>query len=229
MEDSVVCLVMVCSTLTIHWLAYLGVKITIIPHQIANSHGLSLSGGNPLALQISSVWKGMPWAGPSHHKDQFKHIKARISSSDWFHPIDITSSQTMRLANVLAVVAAISASISAMPADADAEVCPLFCLRDSNCKRCPDGNCVSMSSLHPGFNHITHRRDRLSIYASSMTVSRVSTFASVQYGWWHDAWVSTSHLWIGGSTGFLLNKFYCRSSNGDVGIEHSLQNAAFII
>ncbi|KAG1761559.1 hypothetical protein EDD22DRAFT_895578, partial [Suillus occidentalis] len=87
----------------------------------------------------------------------------------------------MRLANVLAVVAAIITSISAMPADADTQACPLFCVRDSNCKHCPDGNCVSRSSLHPGFDHITHRRGSLSIYASSMTVSRVSPFASVQY------------------------------------------------
>ncbi|KIK46492.1 hypothetical protein CY34DRAFT_800346 [Suillus luteus UH-Slu-Lm8-n1] len=88
----------------------------------------------------------------------------------------------MRLANVLAVVAALTASISATSADVDAGACPIFCVRNSNCKHCPDKNCVSTSGLHPGFNHITHRRGSLSIYASSMTVSRVSTFTSVQYG-----------------------------------------------
>ncbi|KAG2749777.1 hypothetical protein P692DRAFT_20832641 [Suillus brevipes Sb2] len=48
----------------------------------------------------------------------------------------------MRLANVLAIVAALTTSISAMPADADTGACPIFCVRQSNCKHCPDGNCL---------------------------------------------------------------------------------------
>ncbi|KAG2032207.1 hypothetical protein BDR03DRAFT_970685 [Suillus americanus] len=50
----------------------------------------------------------------------------------------------MRFPIVLAVVAALTTSIFARPADVDvdAKVCPLFCLRQSNCKNCPDKNCI---------------------------------------------------------------------------------------
>ncbi|KAG2349994.1 hypothetical protein BDR05DRAFT_955843 [Suillus weaverae] len=50
----------------------------------------------------------------------------------------------MRFQIVLAVVAALTASISARPADADVDkgVCPLFCVRQSNCRNCPDKNCI---------------------------------------------------------------------------------------
>jgi len=99
----------------------------------------------------------------------------------------------MRFPIVLAVVAALTSSISARPTDPETDIdggvgaCPIFCVRQSNCKHCPDQNCVSMSSLHPGFNHTTHRRGSSSIYVSSTTVSRVSTFTLCGMVDWYDA------------------------------------------
>jgi len=96
----------------------------------------------------------------------------------------------MRLYSVLAVVAALTASISASDATSDVanEYCPLFCVRDSTCSPCEGGFCVSISSLCPGIDYMTHRHDRASLYASSMAVSRVFAFAMAQYGSWHDMW-----------------------------------------
>jgi hypothetical protein len=72
----------------------------------------------------------------------------------------------MRFPIVVAVVAALTASISAMPTVADTSVsagdgatCPRFCTKSYQC--C--GFCVS--GLRPGFNRMTHRRDSFSLYA----------------------------------------------------------------
>ncbi|KAG1749657.1 uncharacterized protein EDB91DRAFT_757272 [Suillus paluster] len=80
----------------------------------------------------------------------------------------------MHCSFILAVVAALTVSISAasIPAsDPNSEGCPFFCIKNSNCYGCPtdlyDRKCVSMSSLRPGFNHMTHRRGRSTFYATS--------------------------------------------------------------
>ncbi|KAG1781194.1 hypothetical protein EV702DRAFT_1074503 [Suillus placidus] len=68
---------------------------------------------------------------------------------------------------VLAVVAALASSpISAMPAQAGADICPNFCKTDEVCKGCAFGTAWQY----------------LSIFC---IVSRVSAFTSVQYGRWH--------------------------------------------
>ncbi|KAG2345494.1 hypothetical protein BDR05DRAFT_109939 [Suillus weaverae] len=83
----------------------------------------------------------------------------------------------MRFPFVLAVVAALTVSISAMPAVADTSIsasetntqegCPGFCTKSSQC--C--GDCVS--SLRPGFDCMTHRRDSSSFFAFSVYVVSV--------------------------------------------------------
>ncbi|KAG1860750.1 hypothetical protein F4604DRAFT_1751204 [Suillus subluteus] len=64
-----------------------------------------------------------------------------MSTSNLLDPI--SHPQTMRLYFVLAVVAALTASISA--SDAAGEVasakCPWFCARDSTCSSCEGGFC----------------------------------------------------------------------------------------
>ncbi|KAG1747632.1 hypothetical protein EDB19DRAFT_1685854 [Suillus lakei] len=93
----------------------------------------------------------------------------------------------MHFSSVLAIVAALTVSISAMPSFTEASIsareadteksCPTFCLKNSNCNGC--GSCVSMSSLRPGFNHMTHRRGRSPFFAPSVAaVSRVSVFST---------------------------------------------------
>jgi len=53
----------------------------------------------------------------------------------------------MRFHFVLAVAAALTASVSA--ADADTEFCPIICIRDRDCDTCEFGPvCVSMSSFY---------------------------------------------------------------------------------
>jgi hypothetical protein len=69
----------------------------------------------------------------------------------------------------LAVVAALTASVytTSIPAVGNVnDNCPYFCIHDSACKKCWIGHkCVSMSSLRPVFNHMTHRRGRSSLDA----------------------------------------------------------------
>jgi len=63
---------------------------------------------------------------------------------NWHH---ITSSLTMRISSqcamVLAVIATLTSSISAVPAEADGEQCPVFCHKYSECTTCPENICVS--------------------------------------------------------------------------------------
>jgi hypothetical protein len=72
----------------------------------------------------------------------------------------------MRFSNVLAVIAALTVTISAMSLEADASVsardtqCPKFCKHSYQC--C--GFCVS--NLRPGLNRTTHRSDSFSSYVS---------------------------------------------------------------
>ncbi|KAG1781869.1 hypothetical protein EV702DRAFT_490895 [Suillus placidus] len=86
----------------------------------------------------------------------------------------------MRLYFVLTVVAVLTALVSA--SDAASASCPVFCLYDSTCDECRGGFCVSISIVCPGINHMTHRRDRASLYASSVAMRHVHAFASAQYG-----------------------------------------------
>ncbi|KAG1860442.1 hypothetical protein C8R48DRAFT_712734 [Suillus tomentosus] len=58
----------------------------------------------------------------------------------------------MRIYLVLAVVFALTTLISA----SDADQCPTWCFFPSTCHPCPHKLCVSMSSLRPEFNYITH-------------------------------------------------------------------------
>ncbi|KAG1874255.1 hypothetical protein C8R48DRAFT_693527 [Suillus tomentosus] len=60
----------------------------------------------------------------------------------------------MRLSLVLALVAALTASVYA--SDAEAEGCPFICKHDDDCTACQTPKCVS--SLHPGYNHTNNRR-----------------------------------------------------------------------
>ncbi|KAG1731744.1 hypothetical protein EDB19DRAFT_1736292 [Suillus lakei] len=88
----------------------------------------------------------------------------------------------MRFPSVLAVVAVLAVSVSAVPSDTSeqATVCPypIFCNNDHDCGAC--GPCVSLSSLRPGFNHMTHLRCRTAFIAkaSVVAVSRVSVFST---------------------------------------------------
>ncbi|KAG2148369.1 hypothetical protein BD769DRAFT_563958 [Suillus cothurnatus] len=56
----------------------------------------------------------------------------------------------MRFSSVLAVVAAFTVSISAMPStlisasEANTENCPVFCLKDSDCFGCSQLNCYAI-------------------------------------------------------------------------------------
>ncbi|KAG2140810.1 hypothetical protein BD769DRAFT_1428771 [Suillus cothurnatus] len=63
---------------------------------------------------------------------------------------------------VLAVIATLTSSISAVPAEADGEKCPVFCHKYSQCT-----TCLALQSYLLCF------------------VSRVSPFTSLQYGSWH--------------------------------------------
>ncbi|KAG1765513.1 hypothetical protein EV702DRAFT_68389 [Suillus placidus] len=75
----------------------------------------------------------------------------------------------MRLSFVLAVVAALTVSISAMPSVADTSISasganteddgPVFCLKNSDCFGCTEANLMSSLNLHLGFNHMTHQCD----------------------------------------------------------------------
>jgi len=83
----------------------------------------------------------------------------------------------MRVSNVLAVIAALTVSISAMPSVASTEdACPLFCTKNSDCFGCDQESCVS--SLRFGFNYMTHKCDSTSFFAL------VSDHVVV-YGRWH--------------------------------------------
>ncbi|KAG1733974.1 hypothetical protein EDB19DRAFT_1728897, partial [Suillus lakei] len=73
---------------------------------------------------------------------------------------------------VLAVVAALTSSTSAMPTDdgslisalnARSAQCSTFCVKDSQCQGCPKGYCTPLFCQ----------------------VSRISDSTSVQYGRWH--------------------------------------------
>ncbi|KAG2131319.1 hypothetical protein DEU56DRAFT_813955 [Suillus clintonianus] len=87
----------------------------------------------------------------------------------------------MRLSFVFAVVAALIVSTSA--SDAESDECPWYCVHDSTCSGCIVGECVSMmSSLRPGCNRVTYRRGRSSLSVTSVAVSHVSAFTSMQYG-----------------------------------------------
>ncbi|KAG1801261.1 hypothetical protein EV424DRAFT_1436498 [Suillus variegatus] len=68
---------------------------------------------------------------------------------------------------LLVVVATLT---SAMPTDdgsllARKAQCSTFCVRDSQCRGCPGGYCVSISSLCPGFNHMTDWHARPPFFA----------------------------------------------------------------
>ncbi|KAG1740240.1 uncharacterized protein EDB91DRAFT_366076 [Suillus paluster] len=66
----------------------------------------------------------------------------------------------MRFSFVLAVVIALTVTRSAasIPASDPDNDCPLLCLTFKDCKKCYDSvTCVSMSSLRPVFNDMTHR------------------------------------------------------------------------
>ncbi|KAG2140804.1 hypothetical protein BD769DRAFT_1428767 [Suillus cothurnatus] len=65
-------------------------------------------------------------------------------------------------AMVLAVIATLTSSISAVPAEADGEQCPVFCHKYSECTTC-----------------LTRQ------YWLTCYVSHVSPFTSLQYGSWH--------------------------------------------
>ncbi|KAG1737702.1 hypothetical protein EDB19DRAFT_1717389 [Suillus lakei] len=95
----------------------------------------------------------------------------------------------MHFSSVLAVVAALTVSVSAMPfvsgalifareVDTEAQICPspIFCRKTSDCGSC--GTCVS--NLRPGFNHMTHRHGRSPFFAQASVamVSRVSVFSA---------------------------------------------------
>ncbi|KIK35448.1 hypothetical protein CY34DRAFT_574529 [Suillus luteus UH-Slu-Lm8-n1] len=58
----------------------------------------------------------------------------------------------MRLSSaiILAVAAALTSSISAIPFDHNAGSCPYLCIFDSDCRGCTPEACVSISSF-PGF------------------------------------------------------------------------------
>jgi hypothetical protein len=71
----------------------------------------------------------------------------------------------MRFSGVLAVVAALTVSISARPTDVDSSIstrknCPTFCFHSRQC--CGD---VCVSSLRPGFKRMTHRCDSTPCFA----------------------------------------------------------------
>ncbi|KAG1731153.1 hypothetical protein EDB19DRAFT_1360737 [Suillus lakei] len=70
----------------------------------------------------------------------------------------------MRVRFILAVVAAVIASISAIPIDSlNDDDCPrqwvtVQCCEGWTCELAVDGLVVSMSRLHPESNHMTHWR-----------------------------------------------------------------------
>lgn len=66
----------------------------------------------------------------------------------------------------LAVIVALVSSISAMPTDAGAEYCPIFCTKFSDCITCVLNHCASFTGLCPVFNHMTHWHGRPWLYVS---------------------------------------------------------------
>lgn len=114
------------------WLSYL----TKLPIPCTKRQIL---GGNLLVSQISSIREGIGY--PTSHGIQ--HIKARRLR---YSPLQIYLTlchilTTMHVPFMLAVVAALIASISA--SDTDSEKCPIFCIAQSTCKHCTEGVCVS--------------------------------------------------------------------------------------
>ncbi|KAG1741335.1 hypothetical protein EDB19DRAFT_1705517 [Suillus lakei] len=87
----------------------------------------------------------------------------------------------MHFSSVLAVVAVLVVSVSAVPLGTEQAVtcyAKMFCIRKSDCTGC--GTCVSMGSLRPGFNHMTHWRGRSTFIAqlSVVAVGSVSVFST---------------------------------------------------
>jgi hypothetical protein len=122
--------------------------------------------GNLLALQICVCSKAQP-----RKRDSKEHIKASrlpiLFLAELLDPIS-HESQTMRFSSaiVLAVVAALTSSISAMPADlagattaTTADKCPRFCFGSSACKACMYEKCVSIRNFS-GLVNMTHMRGR---------------------------------------------------------------------
>jgi hypothetical protein len=84
----------------------------------------------------------------------------------------ITSSRTMRFAFVLAVIAALTVSVSANTAESD--TCPFFCKHTSDCAICEyETHCVSISLCSMRFTdeHFANTDGRSSFYASQLSVA----------------------------------------------------------
>jgi len=133
---------------------------------IAHKYCFPYPAGNLLALQICICSKAQP-----RKRDSKEYIKASrlpiLFLAELLDPIS-HESQTMRFSSaiVLAVVAALTSSISAMPADlagattaTTADKCPRFCFGSSACKACMYGKCVSIRNFS-GLVNMTHMHGR---------------------------------------------------------------------
>lgn len=138
-----------CSTLTFaDWRVSLLAYLRVADGKFGLSHLTKLptpcterqiQGGNLLISQISSIRERIGY--PTSHGIQ--HIKARRLR---YSPLQIYLTlchilTTMHVPFMLAVVAALIASISA--SETDSENCPIFCVAQSTCKHCTDKVCVS--------------------------------------------------------------------------------------
>ncbi|KAG2052773.1 hypothetical protein BDR06DRAFT_957120 [Suillus hirtellus] len=121
-----------------HRLSYVGVDGTVVPYQIT-SHRISLRWQSAGVADIFCL--NGNFVGSNCHKERFQHIKARRPV---LAILGFVSSHRYHMLTKLAIVATLAVSISARPTDADANIgaCPVFCVRQSNCKHCPDKNCI---------------------------------------------------------------------------------------
>lgn len=123
----------------------------------------------------------------------------------------------MRFSIILAIQFAVLAA--SMPLSGESN-CAVLCGQTSDC--CAGSQCkkvyigqinggVSVTSFHPAFDSITHRRGRLYTTFCAFHRSELQwVLVLLRCGWWHDTFVLEC---------LLLNKFHCRSSNKDFGIE----------